>query len=118
LMVNGQAHRIKQDIMERKWLKDIFKLMNECIEEYDIESLHKICFILRRFVIQWCGEMEVLEVLFSDDIFLNLLKAFECTYIQLILFLLKIHFKRLFVSILLNIYNDSELTNQQIRLQH
>ncbi|KAF5153163.1 Component of IIS longevity pathway SMK-1 family protein [Theileria parva strain Muguga] len=65
------------DLYDKKWLKDLFAVLDTCILSNDIATASSISSILLKLVLKWCGSLELMHIFVSDDIFFHLLKAFE-----------------------------------------
>ncbi|EKX73395.1 conserved hypothetical protein [Theileria equi strain WA] len=88
---NGISDALYLDLLEKKWLKELFEFMNKSIENEELTWIPSIASILLRMVLNWCGSLELMLVFVSDEIFFDLLRAFEY---------------------------DSELLSQNIRMNH
>lgn len=88
---NGISDALYLDLLEKKWLKELFEFMNKSIEKEELTCVSSIASILLRMVLNWCGSLELMLVFVSDEIFFHLLRAFEY---------------------------DSELLSQNIRMNH
>ncbi|XP_955305.1 uncharacterized protein TA18580 [Theileria annulata] len=67
------------DLYDKKWLKELFGVLNNCILSEDLATASAISSILVKLILKWCCSLELMHIFVSDDIFFNLLKAFECT---------------------------------------
>nr|PVC51286.1 hypothetical protein MACL_00001651 [Theileria orientalis] len=68
---------IYMDLLEKKWLKELFGFMYKCIINEDLNTMSAISSILLKFVLNWCGSLELMHIFVSDDVFFDLLKSFE-----------------------------------------
>ncbi|UKK01121.2 hypothetical protein MACK_001934 [Theileria orientalis] len=68
---------IYMDLLDKKWLKELFGFMYKCIINEDLNTMSAISSILLKLVLNWCGSLELMHIFVSDDVFFDLLKSFE-----------------------------------------
>ncbi|KAK1932827.1 hypothetical protein X943_000987 [Babesia divergens] len=77
LTQSSVADMVFMDLLDKRWLCEAFSVMRQCIELEDLSTLSAISAIMARLILNWCGNLEVLHVFVSDEIFFDLLQAFE-----------------------------------------
>lgn len=81
---NENSEEIYIDIIDKAWLKMLFNFMNNCIYNKKYQIVSKIAYILRRILLNWCGNLELMQIIVSDEMFFDFLRAFECKGIHII----------------------------------
>ncbi|KAK1444892.1 ATP synthase gamma-related protein [Babesia gibsoni] len=71
------ADMVFMDLLDKRWFADLFTLMRHCIEVEDLSTLSSISAIMARLILNWCGNLEMMHVFVSDEVFFDLLQAFE-----------------------------------------
>ncbi|SIO73563.1 Serine/threonine-protein phosphatase 4 regulatory subunit 3 [Babesia microti strain RI] len=74
---NENSEEIYIDIIDKAWLKMLFNFMNNCIYNKKYQIVSKIAYILRRILLNWCGNLELMQIIVSDEMFFDFLRAFE-----------------------------------------
>ncbi|GFE52873.1 component of IIS longevity pathway SMK-1, putative [Babesia ovis] len=77
LAQNTLSDMIFMDLLEKRWLLDTFCIMRHCVDVDDLSTLSSIAAIMARLMLNWCGNLELMHVFVSDEIFFDLLRAFE-----------------------------------------
>eukprot|EP00921_Rhytidocystis_pertsovi_P001549 GHVQ01002641.1.p1 GENE.GHVQ01002641.1~~GHVQ01002641.1.p1 ORF type:complete len:1497 (+),score=298.21 GHVQ01002641.1:272-4762(+) len=65
------------DVCNRKFLRQLFKTQDQCLQDGDVESLKKISYFLRRLVVHFHYCWEIFTAFLSDEFFVHFLRSCE-----------------------------------------
>ncbi|GIX62228.1 component of IIS longevity pathway protein SMK-1 [Babesia caballi] len=77
LTQNSVSDMVFMDLLDRRWLRETFAVMRHCVEVEDLSTLSAIAAVMARLILHWCGNLELMHVFVSDELFFDLLQAFE-----------------------------------------
>ncbi|CDR96468.1 Serine/threonine-protein phosphatase 4 regulatory subunit 3-A [Babesia bigemina] len=77
LSQNSVSDMVYMDLLDKRWLMETFAIMRNCVEIEDLSTLSAIAAIMSRLILNWCGNLELMHVFVSDEMFIDLLQAFE-----------------------------------------